>query len=158
MTIQLEMPHIGLRTASSQRPSLHRPFHVPPRDPFTYGPFLVAHSPRSARRVAGEGPHGRKKVRFACVRLGPPVPLSAEKTTSPVHGGPVDIFRGGQLTKYPVRYLVGDRVRNILTKYFVGLFVVRHLQPEQARDAQHNTTVLCYRLTVNAFDHVVMAT
>ena len=52
------------------------------------------------------------------------VPLAAEKMTSPVHGGPVDIFRGGQFTKYPVRYLVGDRVRNILTKYFVDPFVV----------------------------------
>ena len=59
-------------------------------------------------------------------RLGPPVPLApaAEKTTSPVHGGPVDIFRGGQFTKYPVRYLVGDHSLNILTKYFVDSFVV----------------------------------
>ena len=108
--------------ACSARQRLPR---TPPPTPFFY--FLI-----QRRRPACETPclHMRRKPdgqcigRFACVRLGPPVPLAAEKTTSPVHGGPVDIFRGGQFTKYPVRYLVGDRARNILTKYFVDPFVV----------------------------------
>ena len=53
------------------------------------------------------------------------VPLAAEKMTSPVHGGPVDIFRGGQFTKYSAVYFVEHPVRNILPKYFDDLFVVQ---------------------------------